>query len=79
MKRRSVVHGQECSVGPAYCIFESQNTDLDWTRPGCRGGEEEVVEQMKMTASCPLTLPDGRLMRRFSLETTLSSRPLPLK
>lgn len=77
-----VVHGQEYSVGPTYCIFESQPQitapAFDWTRPGWCGGEEEVAEQMKMTASCPLTLPDGRLMRHFFLETTVSIRHLPL-
>lgn len=29
------------------------NSAFDWTRPGWCGREEEVVEQMKMTASCP--------------------------
>lgn len=59
MIRRSVIHGEASGVGPKYCSWEWQTTDystkaaFDWTRPGWCGGEEEVVEQMKTTASCP--------------------------
>lgn len=51
----SVTHGWE----PTYCNPEWQYTDystkpaFERTRPGWCGGEEKVVEQMKMTASCP--------------------------